>query len=211
MLGWSSDGQYEQQMEAAEERYQPIFASFAERPIEELAQDGAALSAGYNLFVNECAQCHGSDARGAKSYPNLTDQAWLWGGDAQQIVQSITHGRQGVMPPWGAALGEDGVQEVAQYVLQLGGLEHDAGLATAGATRYQAFCSACHGAEGLGNPALGAPNLTDQNWLHGSDLASITETIVNGRQNQMPAFNDRLGDERIHVVAAYVYSLSAQP
>lgn len=210
VLGWTSSGQYDTQIEQAEERYQPIFAAFAQRTIPELAQDGAALSAGYNLFVNECAQCHGSDAGGARSFPNLTDKAWLWGGAPEQIVTTITHGRQGVMPPWGAALGEQGVKEATQYVLQLGGLDHDATLASAGATRFQAFCAACHGAEGKGNPVLGAPDLTDQDWLHGSDAASIADTIENGRQNRMPAFQERLGDERIHVVAAYVYSLSAQ-
>lgn len=209
-LGWTSTGQYDTEVAAAEAEYQPIFAAFAERPIAELAGDSAALSAGYNLFVNECAQCHGADARGARGFPNLSDSAWLWGGDTAQIVATITNGRQGVMPPWGAALGEDGVREAAQYVRQLGGLDHDAALASAGATRFQTFCSACHGLEGKGNPLLGAPDLTDADWLYGSDLESITETIQQGRQNQMPAFKDRLGDERIHVVAAYVYSLSAQ-
>lgn len=210
VLGWSSTEQYDQQIAQAEERYQPIFAAFAERPITDLAKDGAALSAGYNLYVNECAQCHGSDGRGAKGFPNLADNDWLWGGEPETIVTTLRHGRNGAMPPWGAALQEQGVNEVTQYVLKMGGLDHEPALAEAGGAKYQMFCVACHGVNGQGNPMLGAPNLTDDIWLHGSDEAAIADIITNGKQNQMPAFQDRLGEERIHVVAAYVHSLSAQ-
>lgn len=210
VLGWSSSDQYDAQIAQAEEQYQPIFAAFAEQDIPDLAQNGQALAAGYNLYVNECAQCHGSDARGARGFPNLTDDAWIWGGQPEQILTAIRHGRQGVMPPWGTPLGEQGVKEVTDYVLKLAGLDHTPALAEAGASKYQMFCVACHGADGKGNQALGAPNLTDDAWLYGSDPATIAETIINGRQNQMPAFTERLGDERIHVLAAYVYSLSAQ-
>ncbi len=210
VLGWSSTARYTSEMADAEARYGPLFAAFAARPIDDLQGDSRALAAGYNLFVNECAQCHGSDGRGAHGFPNLADGDWLWGGDAATILTTISGGRQGLMPPWGPALGDAGVEAVTAYVLSLSDLDHDPELAAAGQAKFAMFCVACHGAEGRGNPLLGAPNLTDGIWLYDASETTIADIVRNGRSNQMPSFAERLGAERIHVLAAYVKSLSAQ-
>jgi cytochrome c oxidase cbb3-type subunit 3 len=163
------------------------------------------------LFLTYCSQCHQSDARGAKGYPNLADNDWLWGGEPQAVLTTIMEGRNGVMPPMGAAVGgPEGVKEVANYVLSLSGSTHDAKLAEAGKAKFAA-CAACHGPEAKGNPALGAPNLTDKIWLHGGSLAAISEQIDKGRSNVMPAHKDFLGPERARILAAYVWGLSRSP
>jgi len=163
---------------------------------------------GQRLFLTYCSQCHGADARGAKGFPNLTDNDWLYGGDPATIKTTITGGRQGVMPPWGAVLGGEGVKDVANYVRSLSGLAHDSLRAQRGKDSFMQNCIACHGPEGKGNPALGAPNLTDRVWLYGSSEATIIETVTKGRQNQMPAFKELLGEPKTHLLAAYVLSLS---
>ena len=209
MLGWSQEQRYEEAVAAAEARYAPIFDAYAAREVSDLINDNDALAAGTNLYANNCATCHGSDARGAVGFPNLTDDAWLWGGDPEQIVATLQNGRNGIMPPWGEVLGGDAeVDKVAHYVLSLSGRDHEPELAAAGAQKFGMFCAACHGPDGTGNMLLGAPDLTDDAWLYQPTLASIRHTINYGRDNKMPAFGEQLDDGRIKVLAAYVLSLS---
>jgi cytochrome c oxidase cbb3-type subunit 3 len=209
LLGWSQQQQYEEEVAAAEEVYGEIFAAFAATPLPELVDDPAALSAGRNLFLNNCAPCHGTDARGARGFPNLADAEWLWGSDPEQIRTTITNGRTGVMPPLGAVLG-DNVDAVVDYVQSLAGRDIDPERVAAGQAQYQALCFACHGATGEGNPALGAPDLTNEIWLYGGGPTAIRDSIVNGRTGQMPAQEPLLGADRVHVLAAYVLSLSEE-
>lgn len=212
-LGWSSTQQWEQEVALMEKKAGPIFDQYAAEPVEELAKYPEALDVGGRLFANNCATCHGSDARGARGYPNLTDDAWLYGGSPQAIKTTLTNGRQGMMPPMGAAVGgEEGARDMAVYVLSLSrpGIADDPQKAAAieRAKPKFAVCAACHGQDGTGNQALGAPNLTDDAWLYGSDMDAIVHTIMQGRSGMMPAFKDVLSPERIHVLTAYVYSLS---
>jgi len=207
-LGWTSVGQYKTEQQRAQEQIAQIFAKFKGKSAEELAKDSAAMGIGERLFGNNCAQCHGSDARGSKGFPNLTDSDWLWGGAHPDIVATITKGRSGVMPPMAAALGTaEDVRNVANFVLSLSGSAHNSVAAQLGKPKF-AVCAACHGPEGKGNPLLGAPNLTDKVWLHGWGEAAIVSMINSGKTNIMPAFAERLNAEQIHVLAAYVLSLS---
>ncbi|MBU3724896.1 MAG: cytochrome-c oxidase, cbb3-type subunit III [Burkholderiaceae bacterium] len=209
-LGWSSTGQHAKELEKAAKDYGPIYAKYAGMSLEEVANDAAGLAIGQRIFLNNCAQCHGSDGRGAKGFPNLTDNDWLWGNTADAIKTSVLAGRNGVMPPMGAALGSpENVENVANYVLSLSGSQHDATKAAAGKPLF-AVCAACHGAEGKGNIAMGAPNLTDKTWLVSGTVAGITKTINEGRNGVMPAWKDFLGEEKSHIVSAYVLSLSKQ-
>jgi len=210
VLGWTSANQYDAEVERAEAKYGPIFAGYLERPIPELLGDERAIAMGSRIFGNRCATCHGSDAGGGPGYPNLTDGAWLYGGAPETIVQTITHGRNGMMPPFAPVLGgDDGVENVTEYTLSLSGREHDAEKAIPGAELYATICSACHMRDGRGNPAMGAPDLTDDVWLHGGRRGDIQRSLVEGIWSQMPAHGEFLGPERIHLVALYVYSLSA--
>ena len=206
-LGWSQIRQYEEEMAAAEARYGPLFARYQNEPIAALASNPEALKMGERLYASYCTQCHGSDARGVQGYPNLRDAEWQWGGSPERIEESILKGRQAAMPAWGAAFGEDGVKEMAQYVLSLAGREHDAAAAARGKTRYN-VCLGCHGPEGKGNPALGAPNLTDDVWLYGGSPKAIEATLHEGRYGIMPAHEEFLGPAKVHLLSAYVYSLS---
>ena len=214
-LGWTSVGEHDKDKAAYDAKYEPIFKAFAAKPVEELAQDEKAMKIAARLFVNNCAACHGADARGAKGFPNLTDNDWLYGGEPAQIVETITNGRLAVeggtkMPAWGATLGEQGVKEVAAYVLTLSERklsDADQKLAEAGQARF-AVCAGCHGADGRGMHAVGAPNLTDTIWLYGGSQKTVEETIRHGRNGAMPAWKTRLGEEKVHLLAAYVYSLS---
>jgi len=213
LLGWSSHGQWEEEMQHAEEVYAPVFAKYAALSIEELQQpeNESGLKMGQRMFANNCAVCHGSAATGAVGFPNLTDNDWLWGGAPEQIKQTITQGRTGGMPAWAAVLGEDGVRDVASYVMTLSGQQPAPGTDVAnGEKQFQALCTACHGPEGKGMQALGAPNLTDNTWLYGGDFTQIAQTIRAGRAGVMPAHKDLLSDDKIHLIAAYVYSLSNQ-
>lgn len=211
LLGWSSTQEYAKEQEAAAARYDPLYRQFAQVPLAQLAGDQRAHAIGERLFLNNCAQCHSSDARGSRGYPNLADRDWLWGGAPEQIKETILNGRHGQMPPMGEALGSaEAVDDVAHYVLSLSGGRHDTLKATRGKGKFM-MCAACHGADGKGNPALGAPNLTDKTWLHGGTLARIRETISKGRNNQMPAFAERLGQDKVHLLASYVWGLSNSP
>lgn len=210
VLGWSQTGQYQEEVARIEERQQVFFARFDEMSIPELARDGDAMSAAANIFGNRCAMCHGSDGRGAYSFPNLTDGAWLWGGDENAILTSIKEGRSGMMPPMGDAIGgERGVARMVEYVRKLAGLDHDAAMA-AEAEPMWPVCGACHGMDGTGMAALGAPDLTDNNWVYSSDRRSITRTISEGRQNHMPGQLPLLGEQQSRIMAAYVLRISGQ-
>jgi cytochrome c oxidase cbb3-type subunit 3 len=213
ILGWTSKGEYEAEVKAAEAKFQPVYAGFMKQDIATVAADPNARAIGKNLFLTYCSQCHGSVANGAKGFPNLTDNDWLYGGDPDTIVATITNGRSGVMPPWGPVLGVDGVKEVANYVLSLSGRNHDATLAAAGKPKFDQNCVACHMPDGTGMKAIGAPNLTDKVWLYGGSEAAIIETITKGRNGVMPAMTQTLGttsnqEAKLHLLAAYVYGLS---
>jgi cytochrome c oxidase cbb3-type subunit III len=207
-LGWSSRSQYEAEQTRAAATMAPLYARFASMDENVLARDAQAMGIGERLFINNCATCHGSDARGSKGYPNLTDKDWLWGGSFANIQQTITEGRNGMMPPMAAAVGSgEDVRNVAHYVLSLSGSPHDNISAQLGRSKFAA-CAACHGADGKGNPVLGAPNLSDKIWLHGWGEQAIVAMINDGKSNVMPAQGGRLSAEQIRVLAAYVLSLS---
>ncbi|HRP97660.1 MAG TPA: cytochrome-c oxidase, cbb3-type subunit III [Rhodocyclaceae bacterium] len=208
VLRWSSVGQYDTEMAQADERYGPIFARYRDMDIPAVAADPEARGMGQRLFLTYCAQCHGSDARGARGFPNLTDASWNWGGEPDAIKATITNGRTGVMPALGAAIGPEGTRDVANYVRSLNGLAHDSLRAQRGSEVFQNNCVACHGADATGMAAVGAPNLTDNTWLWGSSEASILETVNQGRMNRMPGFGEFLGEDKVHLLAAYVWGLS---
>lgn len=207
-LGWSQVSQLDEELASAELKYAPLYEKFARAEIEDLARNPEALAIGQKLFLNNCAQCHASDGGGSRGFPNLTDRDWLWGGQPKQIQASITEGRTGTMPAFGAALGDGGVKDVAHYVLSLSGSANDSLRRYRGEAIFKTTCAACHGPDGKGNQALGAPNLTDRIWLHGSGEPAIMETIAKGRANQMPAHGTLLSASRIRLLSAYVYSLS---
>lgn len=207
-LGWSSQGQYQAERAKIEASMGPVYAKFAGLSAADLSKDTQAMGIGERLFANNCAGCHGADARGSKGFPNLTDADWLYGGDPAVIATTISAGRNGVMPPMAAVLGTpDDVRNVAHYVLSLSGSPHNSVAAALGKPKF-ATCAACHGAEGKGNTAIGAPNLTDKVWLHGWGEAAITAIIQQGKNNMMPAHASRLTPEQVQVLAAYVWSLS---
>ena len=207
-LGWSEEREYREDMQRAQRQYAPVYAAFAGRSIAELARDPKALALGRRLFANNCINCHGSDARGAPGFPDLTDNDWLYGGTPDDIVKSITFGREATMPPLGVALGEDGVEEVVAYVRSLSGHPADPAKVAAGKARF-VLCAACHGADGKGNPAIGSKNLTDDIWLYGGSAETLRRTLMEGRHGKMPS-HQWLGDDKISLLAAYVYSLSHQ-
>jgi cytochrome c oxidase cbb3-type subunit III len=210
-LGWSSVNQYEQEVEATKQQIAPIYAKFATMPTVDIAKDAKAMAIGERLFMNNCSMCHGSDAHGSKGFPNLTDNDWLHGGSPEKIIETLTNGRNGMMPPMAAAVGSpDDVKNVANYVLSLSNSPHDEKRAALGKPKFTA-CAACHGAEGKGNQMIGAPNLSDNIWLHGYGEEAIIERINYGKQNQMPAQKERLTPEQIQVLAAYVWRFSNMP
>lgn len=211
-LGWTSHGQLAEDTAANDQLLDPVMARFAKLPIEQLAGDPQALAMGAVLFGDNCEACHGPNARGNRllGAPNLADSDWLYGGDGKSILTSILDGREGVMPPWGAVFDQAGVTALATYVLSLSLQPNDADSIIKAADGKKLFtaCAACHGADGKGNPALGAPNLTDNIWLYGGSLAEVEETIRDGRSGHMPEWRTRLGENDARVLAAYVYSLS---
>ena len=203
--------QLDQEYVAADERFGPIFQAFAKQDIETLATNEEALEIGQRLYAQNCSQCHGSDARGGMGFPNLTDNDWLYGGNPDQIKATLLHGRVAAMPGWESALGEQGIKEMTAYVLSLSGRKVNAKDAQAGQTKF-AMCAACHGMDGKGSVAnnnpFGAPNLTDNIWLYGGSQRAVEETLINGRAGVMPAWKDILGEDKVHLLTAYVYSLS---
>jgi len=210
-LGWSSTGQYKDEQKRAAATFGPIIDRFLKQDVAVVAADAEAREIGQRLFLNYCAQCHGSDAGGSRGYPNLRDGDWLYGGTPEAIRTTLVDGRNGVMPPMGAALGSsDDVRDTVHYVLSLAGRTHDGLRAQRGKAKYATACVACHGADGKGNQQLGAPNLTDDIWLHGGTEAAITESIVKGRVNQMPGHKDFLDEGKIHLLTAYVLGISGQ-
>lgn len=211
VLGWSSQGQHTAEVKKMQEAIAPIYAAFRNQTPEQLAGDAQAMAVGERLFQNNCAQCHGSDARGARSFPNLTDGDWLYGGDPAVIKTTLLEGRNGMMPPMAAAVGTaEDVRNLAHYVLSLSGSPHDSVRATVGKSKFGA-CAACHGMDGKGNTAMGAPNLTDNTWLHGWGEEAVVKAITNGFNNQMPAQAAKLNADQIHVLTAYVWGLSNKP
>lgn len=207
-FGWSQAGAYEKEIKEGEQQYGPIFNKYLNMDITEVAKDAQAREIGQRLFLNTCAQCHGSDAQGGKGYPNLADKDWLYGGTPEIIKTTISGGRHGQMPPMGAAVGsDDDVRNVANYVLSLSNSAHNPIKAALGKAKFAA-CAACHGSDGKGNQTLGAPNLTDKIWLYGGGIDNVMETINKGRNNQMPAHKALLSDAKIHLLAAYVWGLS---
>ncbi len=207
-LGWTQLDEYQREVAAGKAATDPVYARFASMTTEELAKDPGAIAIGDRLFMNNCAQCHGSDARGSKGFPNLSDNDWLHGGTPENIHTTIQDGRVGIMPPMAAAVGSaEDVRNVAHYVLSLSGSPHDSLKASLGKAKFTA-CAACHGMDGKGNTALGAPNLTDDIWLHGWGEAAIVNIINNGKTNEMPAQKDKLDAAQINVLTAYVWGLS---
>ncbi len=211
LLGWTSTGKWQEEVDAAEAKYGVIYDQFAKMPIEELAGTPEALKMGRRLFANNCAVCHGSDGRGAYGFPNLSDDDWLYGGTPAKIVETITLGRAAAMPTWGSVIGEEGVNNVTNYVFSLSGRDHNEAAAKKGEKIFATYCTACHGPDGKGIQALGAPNLTDNIWLYGGSPELVKHTIRSGRNGVMPAQGDKLKASKIHLLAAYVYSLSQRP
>ena len=210
LLGWSQKDQYDREVQRAEEKYGPIFNKFVDQDLAVVAADPEAQKIGKRLFSTYCTQCHGSDARGARGYPNLTDNDWLWGGEPEAIKTTISDGRIGMMPPWGEIIGNEGVFNVTAYIESLNGREVDVVVAAKGKETFATTCAACHGPEAKGQPMMGAPDLTDKVWLHGGSNKRIMETISKGRQGEMPPHGEFLGEAKVHLLAAYVYSLSSR-
>jgi len=205
---WSGVGQYEQEMKAAEQKYGPLYEKYRTQDIRLVASNPEALKIGQRLFMTYCTACHGSDAGGGPGFPNLRDKDWLYGGQPDSIKASIAGGRNGAMPPWGAVLGAEGVHNVSEYVMSLSGRRVNPESAVAGKEKYRQLCVACHAADGKGNPAMGAPNLTDNVWLYGGSQAAIMKSISDGRSGRMPAHGEFLGEAKVHLLAAYIYSFS---
>ena len=207
-LGWTQIGQYQAEVDKGNREVAPLYAKFAAMKPEDMARDPQAHAIGERLFMNNCSQCHGSDAHGGKGFPNLTDTDWLHGGTPEKITETLTAGRIGNMPPMAAAVGTaDDVKNVANYVLSLSNSPHDSVKAALGKSKF-VVCAACHGMDGKGNQALGAPNLTDDIWLHGYGENAVIAMVNNGKVNQMPAQAGKLTEAQIQVLASYVWSFS---
>lgn len=207
-LGWTSTNQWQKQKDQADQIYGPIFAKYAAVPVEELAKDKEAMQVAQRIFINTCAACHGPNAQGAKGFPNLTTNVWLFGGKPEDLINTITNGRVGVMPPMAPVIGQENVLAVANYVRKISRQTYDAKLADVGEPKFKTVCAACHGQDGTGNQTMGAPNLTAGKWLFGGSLEDIQETINKGRRGEMPAHKDILGVNKVHLMAAYVYYLA---
>jgi len=208
LLGWTQVGQHEQRVSAADEKFRAMRDRYLALPIEEISTDPAVRKMGMRMFSNNCAQCHGADAKGSYGFPNLTDGDWLFGGSPAEIKTSITQGRRAAMPAWEGVIDEQGIADVTTYVASINGREADEARATAGKEVFQTYCIACHGADGEGNPALGAPNLKNGIWLYGSSAEQISHSVRAGRNGVMPAYKEALSEDKIHILAAYVYGLN---
>jgi cytochrome c oxidase cbb3-type subunit 3 len=208
VLGWSQEGQYNKEMEIAQQKQDAIFARYRELDNDALIADAEANATGQRLFANSCAMCHGSDGRGARGFPNLTDGDWLYGGDFDTVMQSISNGRAGAMPVMVGGLDDLGVSNLVVYVQSMSGQKADAGMAAEGKKSFDMLCIACHGPDGSGNHALGAPRLNNDIWLYGGEPETIKKTVTEGRNGNMPAHKDLLSEDRRRLIAAYVLSLS---
>jgi cytochrome c oxidase cbb3-type subunit 3 len=208
VLGWTQEGQYEQEMQTASEAQEVIFARYREMDNETLIADTDAHSTGQRLFANNCAMCHGSDGAGARGFPNLTDDDWLYGGNFDTVMQTLENGRAGAMPVMVAGLDDTALSELVVYVQSMSGQKADPVMAANGKKNFDMLCVACHGLDGSGNQALGAPRLNDQIWLYGGEPETIRETLTKGRNGKMPAFNDTLSEDQRRLITAYVLSLS---
>lgn len=210
LSGWTSAEQLAQQQADAEERYGPVFAQYRDIPVAELASIPAAMRMGQRLFANNCAQCHGTAGTGSYGFPDLTDAEWQWGNSDELIAHTLNNGRQAAMPAWSGVVNAIGIRDLTEYVMQISGRDAIADQAAAGQQEYNRLCAACHGADGTGQPMLGAPDLTNDIWLYGGTREQITDVLRNGRNGQMPGFADRLDENRLHILNAYVKSLSTQ-
>ncbi len=208
LLGWTQESAWEEELAEAKERYSPIFAEYAKTSIPELQSNKKAMLSAQRIFANNCAVCHGEAAKGGIGFPNLTDDDWLYGGKPEDIKTTLIAGRKGQMPAWSAILGEEGVRETAEYVISLSDSRVIPELAKKGEKHFKAMCTACHGPDGKGNQALGAPNLTDNIWLYGGSPEAIRHTLRNGRNGNMPAHLELLGEDKIHLMTAYIHGLS---
>jgi cytochrome c oxidase cbb3-type subunit 3 len=208
VLGWTQVEQHDREVAAAEEKYRAMRDRYLAMPVEEIAADPAVRKMGQRMFGISCAQCHGSDAKGSFGFPNLTDDDWIYGGTPEAIKATLVNGRRAAMPGWQAILGDSGISEATAYVLSLNGREADPAQVAAGETHFKTYCAACHGMDGTGNPALGAPNLTNGVWLYGGSAEQIATTLRLGRNGVMPAFGDTLTEDKIHILTAWVYGLS---
>lgn len=207
-LAWTSAGAYDKEVKDAEAKVAPLFERYAGMDVQQVAADPEARAMGQRLFLNNCAQCHGTDARGSRGFPNLTDADWLYGGTPEAIKTTLTSGRNGAMPAFGTTLDGEQLRDVVHYVRSLSGLTSDNVRVQRGKATFAANCAACHGADGKGNPMVGAPNLTDGTWLYGSTETLVTQTVQKGRNGHMPAHGELLGDKKIHLLTAYVWGLS---
>ena len=207
LLGWTQVEQHDRAVAAADEKFRAMRDRYLALPIEEIASDPAVMKMGARMFGNNCAQCHGSDAGGAYGFPNLSDNDWIYGGTPEAIKATLINGRQAAMPAWQAILGDQGITETTAYVLSLNGRDADPAQVSAGKTHFTTYCAACHGVDGTGNTAMGAPNLTNGVWLYGGTEAQIAHSLRAGRNGVMPAFRDTLSEDKIHILTAYVYGL----
>ncbi|MEX0943920.1 MAG: cytochrome-c oxidase, cbb3-type subunit III [Pseudomonadales bacterium] len=205
--GWTQVKQLEKQQAWAEERYGPIFAQYQDTPIDDLANDPDVIKMGRRLFATNCSVCHGATGMGSFGFPNLTDSEWMWGGTNEAITATIMDGRMGVMTPFQSVLGDEGVTEVASYVMSLSGRDVSANEVEKGSIHYQNYCAVCHGPDAKGNPMFGAPDLTNEIWLYGNSRLRIEHTIKSGRSSTMPAFKDKLGEDKVRILAAFVKRL----
>jgi len=208
LLGWTQVGQHERSVAQADEKYREMRDKYLALPIAQIATDPKVLKMGQRMFANNCAQCHGADAKGRYGFPNLTNNDWIFSGTAEGIKATITGGRRAAMPAWGEILGDQGVKEATAYVLSLSGRQGNKEDISAGETRFNMYCAACHQADGTGNPAMGAPNLANGIWLYGGKSEQISQSIRAGRNGVMPAHKDTLTEDKIHILTAYVYSLN---
>lgn len=207
LLGWTQLGQHEREVSAADEKFRAMRDRYLALPVEEIASDPAVRKMGMRMFANNCAQCHGADAKGSYGFPNLADDDWIFGGSPADIKASIVQGRQAAMPAWGSVIGEQGITDVTAYLLSINGRDANDAHAHAGAQVFQTYCVACHGADAKGNTAMGAPNLKNGIWLYGGSTEQIGHTLRAGRNGVMPAFKDVLSEDKMHILAAYVYGL----
>ena len=208
ILGWTQIEQHDREVAAADEKFRAMRDRYMALPVEEIAGDPAVRKMGMRMFSNNCAQCHGADAKGSYGFPNLTDGDWIFGGTPDAIKASVTQGRQAAMPAWGTVIGDQGVEEVTAYVMSINGREADEAKVAAGEKHYQTYCAACHAADATGNPALGSPNLKNGIWLYGGNIEQVAHSIRAGRNGVMPAHENLLSEDKIHILTAYVYGLN---